>query len=696
MQIKKSITFRVIILGIYATTFILLMSIVISISSWTFLQSISYFANNLLQNTSKVVSKELTLKSNFPETLNKLTKLLLENGFVDDEQLIAYTLYAAKNTTQFQLDHSARIATWVDVNGNSISTNLEPNGTYSTTIIKIATSPAVHYEIFRDKADTVIRKGNAPIMDFRKNLPYLTAIKFKRLIWSDVYLSYPDKNLTTTSATPIFNREGKLLGVFMLDLKLEGLSNFFKKLTIGKNGEAFIIDGKNNLVAFPGLEKGMGEKQGQNAIIPLSTLKKPWIKEGIIKYDKTHIRRFTYEFEGARYIASFENTEGTPEEVTDNWKIGVIVPESDFTEALQKKNKIMIGVGVAVVLLGLIIALFFSKLVTTRLNMLVNETNNIKNFHFEGAKIFSFIEEVQLLSNAIYSMKMNLRAFQKYMPARLVKLLIYSGKDIQLGGEKKTISVLFSDIKNFSTISESIEPQQLMAHLSEYLNCLSTIISKFEGTIDKFIGDSVMAFWGAPLADELHCEHACRTALLCKEKINQLNEHWIKQGRIPYITRFGLHTGEVVIGNIGSSERMNYTAIGDNVNMASRLEGLSKVYGTTIIASEQVVSLVKDRFIFRKLDTTTIKGKSGSYTIYELIGEKDDILRFDFCAYQILFDQGFAAYQQQDWKMAIKYFKKALSVYPEDTLANVFISRCTNFIKNPPASDWDGVWRDYF
>jgi adenylate cyclase len=164
-------------------------------------------------------------------------------------------------------------------------------------------------------------------------------------------------------------------------------------------------------------------------------------------------------------------------------------------------------------------------------------------------------------------------------------------------------------------------------------------------------------------------------------------------GKTPFITRFGIHTGEVIVGNIGSRDRMNYTALGDSVNFTSRLEQMSKVYGTTIISSEEIADIAKNKFIFRKLDKTYIRGKSGAYTLYELLAEHNDTLDFDVKAYQIVFDRGFDAYQHQKWQEAIGYFKKALEIYPQDTVVPVFIDRCEYFIKTPPSPDWDGVWK---
>ena len=232
--------------------------------------------------------------------------------------------------------------------------------------------------------------------------------------------------------------------------------------------------------------------------------------------------------------------------------------------------------------------------------------------------------------------------------------------------------------------------------LSEYLDNVSTIISEQYGTIDKYIGDSIMAFWSAPLVDINHCEHACRAALLCRARIDALNSSWIVQGKAPYLTRFGIHTGEVIVGNVGSAERMNYTAIGDSINVTSRIEGLNKIYGTSIIASEKVFNTVGEQFVFRKLDCTVIKGKTGVYTIYELMAENLSELNFDLKAYQAQFEGGFKAYQKQSWLDAIALFHQALDIYTQDTVAPVFIRRCKYFMAHPPAADWDGAWREHF
>ncbi|WP_269458327.1 adenylate/guanylate cyclase domain-containing protein [Legionella waltersii] len=184
------------------------------------------------------------------------------------------------------------------------------------------------------------------------------------------------------------------------------------------------------------------------------------------------------------------------------------------------------------------------------------------------------------------------------------------------------MTAFFSDIRNFTDISENMDAESLMLHLCDYFEELSKIITSENGTIDKYIGDAIMAFWGAPIEDESHCLKACNAALKCQLRLNELNEQWEKQKKPKLLTGIGIHTGSAIIGNIGSSSRLNYTAIGDTINTASRLESLSKQYGSVIVVSEDVVNATQDHFEFRFLEQVSIRGKTGSYKIYELVGVK--------------------------------------------------------------------------
>jgi adenylate cyclase len=234
-----------------------------------------------------------------------------------------------------------------------------------------------------------------------------------------------------------------------------------------------------------------------------------------------------------------------------------------------------------------------------------------------------------------------------------------------------------------------------MIHLSEYFDELTGIVLDGNGTIDKYIGDAIMAFWGAPDADKLQALHACKTALLCQKRLLDLNRKWVFENIPPFYTRIGLHAGDAIVGNLGSSERMNYTVLGDTVNLAARLEGVNKLYGTNIIISDAVFREVEDFAIVRPIDIVSVKGKNEGVAIYELVALQgtDPLLlpsteQVEFCEN---FKKGYSLYHKQQWDEAISVFKNMALRYPNDLPIKMYIERCKEFKNSPPRENWDGI-----
>jgi adenylate cyclase len=211
------------------------------------------------------------------------------------------------------------------------------------------------------------------------------------------------------------------------------------------------------------------------------------------------------------------------------------------------------------------------------------------------------------------------------------------------------------------------------------------------GTIDKYTGDGIMAFWGAPVPNQHHAFSACKGTLACCAKVRELNKKWENEGEMPLPTRFGLHTGESIVGNMGSSERMNYSVLGDSVNLASRLEGANKTYGTEIIVSEKIFEMVSDVFLFRPLDIIAVKGRKKGIKVYELMAEKGDESARKEEAQCKDFTQGFKRYLERDWEGSISTFEEILKRFPSDRPTEIYLERCKAFRQSPPGADWDGV-----
>jgi adenylate cyclase len=211
------------------------------------------------------------------------------------------------------------------------------------------------------------------------------------------------------------------------------------------------------------------------------------------------------------------------------------------------------------------------------------------------------------------------QTFSKFVTKSVVDELLRHPEKIKLGGEKKILTVLFSDVRGFTSLSEKLTPEQLVEHLNEYLQAMTDIVFKYNGTLDKYVGDELMAFWGAPVPQEDHALRSCKAALEMMSVLRRMNQNWESIGKSPLDIGIGLNSGDMVVGNMGSNSRMDYTLMGDNVNLGARLEGTNKVYGTNIIISEFTYEIVKDKVVVRELDLIRVKGKQLPVTIYELI-----------------------------------------------------------------------------
>lgn len=287
--------------------------------------------------------------------------------------------------------------------------------------------------------------------------------------------------------------------------------------------------------------------------------------------------------------------------------------------------------------------------------------------------------------------------FGKYLAPSVVEQIVRDPSKLKLGGEERELTAFFSDIQGFTSISEQLgSPSKLVELLNEYLSAMADIIESYEGTVDKYEGDAVIAFWGAPVFFEDHALKACLAALDQQKRFAQLRKEWEQSGKWPPAVakarvRMGLNTGLMVVGNMGSRGRMNYTIMGDAVNLASRLEGVNKQYGTLIIASETTYFQVREHIEARELDVIRVVGKSEPVKIYELLSGKGELSEETKAALD-LFSEALALYRGKRWEEAIEKFEGVLKIMPNDSPSTVYIQRCKSFLQKPPPDDWDGVF----
>jgi len=291
--------------------------------------------------------------------------------------------------------------------------------------------------------------------------------------------------------------------------------------------------------------------------------------------------------------------------------------------------------------------------------------------------------------------------FSTYISPELIDQMFSDKQEPKLGGQVGVHTAFFSDIQSFSSFSEVLEPEELVALMNEYLTEMTDILLDHRGTLDKYIGDAIVAFYGAPVAVENHEIEACNTALDMEKRLSKLREKWAASGDWPEIVhetrhRVGISSGKIVTGNMGSNMRMNYTMMGDTVNMAARLEPAAKQYGVYILVSEFTYAAVKDKYAWRFIDNVRVKGKSKPVKIFELLSSKEDLSPANS---QLIdtFERGIDFFLKQNWASALKEFRNAEKMeekfpYRPTTPSAVYIERCEYFQENNPGKDWDGVW----
>lgn len=283
------------------------------------------------------------------------------------------------------------------------------------------------------------------------------------------------------------------------------------------------------------------------------------------------------------------------------------------------------------------------------------------------------------------------KAFQFYLTKSVVDEVLKDPARLKLGGERRMCTVLFSDIRGFTTISERLSPEELVHLLNAYLTPMTNLVFKYDGTLDKYMGDAIMAIFGAPVAYPNHAARACFAALEMMEELERLRAEWAKEGWPDIDIGIGLNSGPMSVGNMGSDVRFDYTVMGDNVNLGSRLEGINKQYGTNIIISEFALEQAKNEVFAREMDAVRVKGKKEPVRIFELLGK--GTASEDQQQFIQTFEQGLAHYKGQEWEKAIQLFEKVRTeLRANDFASTMYIQRCETMRENPPGEGWDGVY----
>ncbi|WP_367646738.1 adenylate/guanylate cyclase domain-containing protein [Ruegeria arenilitoris] len=493
----------------------------------------------------------------------------------------------------------------------------------------------------------------------------------------------PESNKTVyTFAGPIdVNR--KRQGVLAVAIETDRLSRFLATLTPGEFGAAFVLDADGKVIAVPDAEADevIPARMGEGELYEVAKIAgEKLLGDPTTNASGSLSKRVVIE--GVPYAVAL-----TPLGFY-GWRVATVIPEAAFLSEIDKTliNLIYILIGVVAVATGLAIWLV-RTVVANPLAYIAEDLSKIERFDVERvSRRPSKLSELENLSAATASMAAGLSAFRKYVPTDLVRMLVAEGIKTQPGGDIKQISVLFCDVTGFTGLSEKLGPR-IVQMMEPFFNASSAAIARNGGTIDKFMGDAVMAFWGAPRKDTNHAENACRAAL---DLVAAVEEAGIEDDSgNPLRVRIGLNSGDALVGNIGSEQRLNYTAIGDVVNVASRLEAANKDYDTLILIGPETRRQAADTIVVRELDTLTVFGRTKELVVYELIAMADGIA--GSLAWIEPYKEGLTHYRAGQFEKAVAAFKAADQERNGDPASVVMMSRAQVLLENPPPEDWNAV-----
>ena len=456
-------------------------------------------------------------------------------------------------------------------------------------------------------------------VDLRTLPHYQEAEKTHRVAVSNPQIN-PDTGGPVISVGYPIEVGGVVTGVASANITLGVLSKFLDAHRASPNSITLVAHKLGTVVAHPVAGRGVRKVDGKPQVAKIEELEEPQIVTAVRERAQRGADRFTFEAgpEHTEYVALFSSI---PTSVGSQWEVLVVAPTDDFVGGLKRTNRLLIWAAVLLVLLESVLIYFMARKVSSPIEAVSQTIEHIRSLSFGGTlPLGSRVREIAQLQRATRLLHNALRSFSLFAPVGIVRDLIDSGRPLAPGMEQRFITILFSDVESFTSIAEQLSPQELSQQTSRYFETVTSAIAGEGGTIDKFIGDSVMAFWGAPMAIDDHVFRACVAALKASYRMKQLNAQWSSEGRRQMRVRFGMHCDTVVVGNVGSPERLSYTVMGDGVNVASRIEGMNKQFGTSICVSENVHERVAGRIIARALGRVPVKGRATEIMVYELLG----------------------------------------------------------------------------
>ena len=720
-SIKTVLIFRIIvavfIIGITLTLFSLtvtlwqtkvLIQTMLKINADSIREKVEFMMNGVEVDAQMYASLFQKTFSNDAEKNKALLLFVMEN-LKSKKDYDGFAYYDAKTGMSYRMVKEEG----GDVNVVEIKTT--PNGLFTTSVYRDFLTPK-QVEIDNDPNQIDPRSFSFYLKTKESNTAswvnsrHVKSIKY--LENSSPFLSY---------VVPLNNSQGDFLGLVSLDVGIIQLEELLGKITKQKSnfselyeGVPFVLEKHNDnellVIGYP--------HQNENEEIPRSMSSHNYSGH-VFLADKhpderiqTSAKLFQIQKKAGNDIFNLESTffDTCQDENGDTWVyswsaikpgkkpdwiVGVCVNRKAVSADTIATGRLVFLSLIGMIIIMIPIGIKGGKSIGEPLEVMAADVVNIGrgDISFSANPKSNYTEIIQL-KEGIEKMKSGLLSFRKFIPYKVVNQVLASRKTAEPFAEKKELTIFFSDLENFTTISESLEPDKLVKLIGDHLAMCTNSIQSLEGTVDKYIGDSVMAFWNAPEDCENHEIKACEAALACQEQMVLFNEKNRAEG-LPHLKmRIGISTGTVFVGNIGSDDRLNYTAVGDTVNLASRLEGTNKNYKTGILISDKTRSGIDDKILTRPVDKVAVKGKANAILIHEVLAKKENETP-ELRSMIELSTLGFQHYLGQRFQQAMECYQQILGIKKDDQLALFYIDRCKGFLAFPPPCDWDGTHVSY-
>ncbi|WP_201215529.1 adenylate/guanylate cyclase domain-containing protein [Halochromatium roseum] len=667
--------------------------------------SLDLSADILSEMSAKVVA-ETSARFEAARDLVEINALLVgERGLEDDQGL--FRLFGRQLALLPQIE-SLYVA---GPNGDFIQARSSPQ--WMTRLIRREAAPgedasqATERLVYRDAQFAPIARINGDATyDPRQRDWYRQAVAAERLQWSPVYRFAGTGERGLTAAVAVREPNGSLIGVVGVDISLNSLSQFLSGQRIARGGIALIVDADRQLIAFPEsieLRQGAvaaranadattvdtastGVTPTADAGLPrVDDLGVPWLvdayRQDAASQQRSAINRAEYSLsrtDGRRYLAQ---RQAFPPGVGDDWELMLVAPEITLLESARRLFSEAAAISLILLLAAAIAVSFLALRLFQPLKRLVLNTELIREFRFADVKrVPSRFAEIKAMDEALWKMSQGLRSLEKFVPIDVGRRLIQSGKRAEPEAEVRELTLLFTGASDLASLCEALPPARITELLGRQLDIFTNTILRHKGTIDNFLGESVLAFWGAPVVLEDSVDRACRAVLACRDAETALHADWAKSlapgEPAPPLNLFSVHHGRAIVGAIGSRQRMSWTAIGDNVALGWDLHQLNRRYGTRIIISGEAREHVAERYWTRRLDVLPLNSGARKLEVFELIDRRDRMLPPERLEAIARYEAGLEALLEADWERAEAIFQPLADRDPTDFAVALMLSRC--------------------